>query len=89
MWPYELDKLSLVSEEYEAVGKADCRLGGGSVASESFGTAVLVQHQLVISLLIASVVSGSRLMMAFNQCCHWVYLPSLDQGMDYYPGASD
>ncbi len=48
LWPYELCKLNQVSDEYEAVGKADSRLtdtangGEDSVAWGSCGTRALL-----------------------------------------------
>ena len=45
LWPFELNKLSEISDNFEAVGKADVRLSESAQGSRGFGGICMLWHK--------------------------------------------
>ena len=92
LWPYELDKLSQISEEYEAVGKADCRLTDEADGGRGIGGIGILWHSSVGATPIGGISSDRICGIRFSvddgvrsvMSVIGVYLPCLDQGVDCY-----
>ena len=92
LWPYELHKLNQLSEEYEAVGKADGRLTDEAAGGRGVGGVGILWHNSIGATPIAgissdricgirfSVEDGDRSVMSVIG----VYLPCLDLGLHCY-----
>ena len=92
LWPYDLDKLGQISGDYEAVGKADCRLTEEAEGGRGFGGVGILWHKSIGATPIGGIASdricgirfsvddGDRSVMSVIG----VYLPCLDQGLDCY-----
>ena len=92
LWPFELNKLSEINDNLEAVGKADVRLSESAQGSRGFGDIYVCcgtrgwrLHESVASTLITSVVLVSTRGSSENvMSVIGVYLPCLDLGIDCY-----
>ena len=92
LWPYDLDKLKQISEEYDVVGKADVRLSDKADGRRGFGGVGILWHKSIGATPIGGISSDRICGIRFSvddgdasvMSVIGVYLPCLDQGMDCY-----
>ena len=92
LWPYDLDKLKQISEEYDAVGKADVRLSDKADGGRGLGGVGILWHKSIGATPIGGISSDRICGIRFSvddgyasvMSVIGVYLPCLDQGMDCY-----
>ena len=92
LWPYELDKLSNISEDYEATGKADSRLTEVSEGSRGCSGIGIIWHKSIGAVLVCDISSDRICAIRFSTnndknstiSVIGVYLPCSDQGSECY-----
>ena len=92
LWPYELHRLNEIDEEYEAVGKSDCRLTEEREGGRGCGGIGILWHSSIAATPISGINSDRVIGIRFSMddgdrsvvSVIGVYLPCLDQGVDCY-----
>ncbi len=92
LWPYDLHKLNDVNEEYDAVGKSDCRLNEDREGGRGCGGIGILWHKSISACPISGISSDRICGIRFSlddgdnsvMSVIGVYLPCLDQGVDCY-----
>ncbi len=92
LWPYDLNKLKQISEEYDAVGKADFMLSDKADGGRGFGGVGILWPKSISATPIGGITSdricGIRFSVDYRDASVMtvigVYLPCLDQGMQCY-----
>ena len=92
LWPYELQKLGEIDEDYEAVGNADSTLTETSESRRGFGGVGIVWHKNVGATVISGCQSERICGIRFTiddgdqslVSVIGVYMPCLDQGLDAF-----
>ena len=92
LWPYDLHKLNDLDDEYDAVGKSDCRLTEDRDGGRGCGGIGILWHKSIAASPIPGIgsdrICGIRFSMddGDNSAASviGVYLPCLNQGVDCY-----
>ena len=92
LWPYELHRLNEIDDEYEAVGKSDCRLTEEGEGGRGCGGIGILWHRSIAATPISGIKSDCVIRIRFLMddgdrsvvSVIGVYLPCLDQGVDCY-----
>ena len=92
LWPYELDKLSNISDNYEATGKADSRLTEVSEGGRGCGGIGIIWHRSIGAVPVCDISSDRICAIRFSTSNNekstisviGVYLPCSDQGSECY-----
>ena len=92
LWPCELEKLSEISDEYEALGKADKRLTENAECGRGCGGIGMLWRKDIGATAISGISSDRICGIRFTvdntdgsvMSVVGVYLPCLDQGMDIF-----
>ena len=92
LWPYELHKLSEISENLKATGKADARLSDNVSSGRGFGGIGIMWHEGIGASPVERISSDQicAIRCSLDKSATTVltvigvYLPCLDQGIDCY-----
>ena len=91
LWPYELERLSAINDDFEAIGKADVRLSEDSDGGRGFGGIGMLWHKSLRAAPLSGILSDRICGIRFNlgsegevMSVIGVYLPCLDQGLNCY-----
>lgn len=90
LWPYELDRLLEVCEDYEAVGKADGRLTENTGGGRYGGVGISWRRDIGATPISSDCINLCGIRFTMDDAggsvlsVVGVHLPSLDQGIDSY-----
>jgi hypothetical protein len=90
LWPYELHKLDEISDDFDAIGKADERLTDQSQSGRGCGGICVLWRRCLQATQISGINSDRICGIRFNidgdnlVSVIGVYLPCLDQGLRNY-----